>query len=169
MDKFLKMLGEAESIEQDGRKFYLESMEKTNNKFAKELFKNLAGEELVHYNTIKHIADMLSKGKKPSKDDLKLGDRKGLVFNSLIKDFKSDKPAGSEIEALKFAEKLEEKSIAHYANAGKSADAPVVKDFVSRLKTEEEGHLRSIRDSIEYIEDPQGWFSRKERGHYDGA
>jgi rubrerythrin len=169
MDKFVKLLHEAETIEQDGHRYYLNSMDKTENKFAKELFKKLAEEEIVHYNRIKQIAEMLTEGRKISKSDIQLSGKSGKVFDSLIRDMKSDQPAGSEIEALEFAKKLEEKSIAHYKNAMKATTDTNVLEFLAQLVIEEEGHLRSVKDSIEYIEDPQAWFSRKERSHFDGA
>jgi rubrerythrin len=169
MEEFIKMLHEAETIEQDGHHYYIDSMEKTNNRFAKELFKNLAGEEMVHFNRIRQIAEMLTAGKKVSEDDIRLSGKSGRVFDSLISDFKSDQPAGSEIEALTFAKKLEQKSIDHYKKAMKSTTDATVTKFLSQLVIEEEGHFRSISESIEYIEDPQAWFSRQERSHYDGA
>jgi rubrerythrin len=169
MEEFIKLLHEAETIEQDGHRYYIDSMEKTKNGFAKELFKSLAGEEMVHYNRIRQIAEMLTEGKKISEDDIRLSGKGGQVFDSLISDFKSDQPAGSEIEALAFAKKLEQKSIAHYKNAMKSATDATVRKFLSQLVIEEEGHFRSISESIEYIEDPQAWFSRQERSHFDGA
>ncbi len=169
MEKFIKLLNEAESIERDGRNYYLESMEKTGNKFAKELFKRLAEEELVHYYRIKQIAGMLSQKDALSKNDIQLSGKGGRIFDSLIRDIKSDKPAGSEIEALKFAQKLEQKSITHYQKTMKLAKDSLIVEFLTLLVKEEEGHFRSVSDSIEYIEDPQAWFSRKERSHYDGA
>ncbi len=169
MDKFIELLHEAEGIEQDGHRYYLGASEKAANKFAKELFSKLAEEEMVHYDRIKQIATKLSEGKEILTSDIQLSGKSGRVFDSLINNLKSDRPAGSEIEALKFAQNLEEKSIAHYKNAKQATADPVVLEFLSQLVIEEEGHLRSVKDSIEYIEDPQSWFSRKERSHYDGA
>lgn len=169
MDNFIELLHEAEGIEQDGHRYYLSSSEKSVNKFAKELFKRLAEEEMVHYNRIREIAVKLSEGKEILKSDIELSGTSGRVFDSLIKNMKSDRPAGSEIEALQFAKNLEEKSIAHYKKAKSSTTDAIILEFLSQLVLEEEGHLRSVKDSIEYIEDPQSWFSRKERSHYDGA
>jgi rubrerythrin len=169
MDKIIKIMNEAELIEQDGRKYYLDSMNRAENKFVKELFKALADEELVHYNKVRQIAAMVSKNQAIPRDELRLSGRDGMIFDSLIKDYKSDKPVGSEIEVLKFAEKLEEKSIAYYKNAQRISDDQMFAKLLSMLVKEEEGHLRSIRDTMEYIEDPEGWFGRKEKSHYDGA
>src|SRR4030067_1015196 len=155
MKKFIKLLHEAETIEQDGHRYYLSSMEKTKNRFAKELFRKLSEEEIVHYNRVRQIAGMLAEGKEITKNDIQLSGKSGRIFDSLIRDIKSDQPAGSEIEALQFAKKLEQKSIAHYQNAMKSAGDAMVMEFLSQLVIEEEGHFRSISESIEYIEDPQ--------------
>ncbi len=72
-------------------------------------------------------------------------------------------------EALKTAEKMEKGSIKHYKNVLSKTDDPLVKEFVSKLIVEEEGHLASIVDSMEYILSPEDWYQRHERSMYDGG
>ncbi len=169
MEEFIKILQKATRLEMDGFEFYRTKALKSKNRLVKNLFLNLAKEEKVHYQRIEKIADSLVAGKKVFKKDTVLGKFEGKIFEEIFSDYEDDREYKAEIEALKIAEKMEKGSIKHYKNALSKAKDPVVKDFISRLIREEEGHLLSIVDSIEYIKSPEDWYLRRERSMYDGA
>lgn len=169
MKEFSKVLSKAEGLELDGYEFYKTKASKARNRLVKNLFLNLAKEEKIHYQRIKAIAKSLTSGKRIYKKDTLLGKFEGRIFDEIFSDYSDEREYKEEIEALKVAEKMEKGSIKHYQNALKLAKDPIVKDFLTRLIKEEEGHLISIVDSIEYIKNPEDWYQRHERSTYDGA
>ncbi|MCX7958660.1 MAG: ferritin family protein [Deltaproteobacteria bacterium] len=169
MEEFISILKKASKLEMDGYEFYSKKASKSKNRLVKNLFLNLAGEEKLHYKRIETIAENLISGKKMLKKDTALGKFEGKIFDEIFSDYEDDREYKAEIEALKTAEKMEKGSIRHYKTALNAAKDPVVKDFLSRLIKEEEGHLLSIVDSIEYIKSPEDWYQRHERSMYDGA
>jgi rubrerythrin len=169
MKEFVEVLEKASRLEMDGYEFYKMSASKSKNRLVKSLFNHLAQEEKVHYERIKTIADSILKGKRIYKKDTVLGKIEGRIFEEIFTKNLKVREYKAEIEALKIAEKMEKGSIKHYQEALKKASDPIVKDFISRLIKEEEGHLISIEDSIEYIKSPEEWFARNERSMYDGA
>jgi len=169
MKEFIKVLKKASELELDGHEFYKKSASKSKNRLVKSLFNHLAKEEKVHYLRIKVIADSLINEKRIYKKDTILGKIEGRIFDEIFTRNLKVKEYKAEIEALKIAEKMEKGSIKHYKDALKKASDPIVKDFISRLIREEEGHLISIEDSMEYIKSPEDWFARNERSMYDGA
>lgn len=169
MDEFVKILQKATKLELDGYDFYKKCAAKAKNKLVKKLFLNLAKEEKVHFQRIEKIADSIIAGGKVLKKDTLLGKLEGRIFEEIFSKYEDDREYKAEIEALKTAEKMEKGSIKHYKNALAKAKDPIVKDFISRLIKEEEGHLLSIVDSIEYIKSPEDWYLRHERSMYDGG
>lgn len=169
MDEFIKILEKASRLEIDGYDFYKKKSEKSKNKLVKNLFSNLAKEEKLHYQKIEMIAKNLLGGKKIFKKDTQLGKFEGKIFDEIFQKYDDDREYKAEIEALQTAEKMEKGSIRHYKNAFTKAKDPVVKDFLNRLIQEEEGHLLSIEDTIEYIKSPEDWYMKHERSMYDGA
>ncbi len=169
MEEFVKILQKAERLEMDGYEFYRKMASGARNKLVKMLFSNLAKEEKVHYQRIGIIAKSLLQGKRIYKKDIILGKFEGKIFDEIFPKYEDEREYMAEMDALRTAEKMEKGSIKHYKNALSKAKDSVVKDFISKLIREEEGHLISIVDSLEFIKSPEDWYQRHERSMYDGA
>ncbi|MCX7944255.1 MAG: ferritin family protein [Deltaproteobacteria bacterium] len=169
MDEFIKILQKALELELNGFDFYRKMSSSSKNRLVKKLFLHLAKEEKLHYQRINHIAKSLASNKRIFRKDIKLGKIEGRIFDEIFSDYEDDKEYKAEVEALKTAEKMEKGSIKHYQNALTKTNDPLIKEFLSRLIKEEEGHLISIVDSIEYLKSPEDWHQRHERSMYDGA
>jgi len=63
---------------------------------------------------------------------------------------------------------LEDKSYTFYKARFEEADNPHEKSFYKALTGEERVHYLALLDSFEYLSNPQGWFSKKERWGLDG-
>lgn len=169
MEEFIEMLQKAIGLEKDGYEYYIRSARKAKNHLTKSLFSHLAKEENVHYRKIKAIASSLQNGKRILKKDILPIKGGGSIMREIFAGDYKVKTCKEEIEALKIAEKMEKGSIRHYKDALRKARDPIVKEFILNLIKEEEGHLISIEDSIEFITSPEDWFARQERNIYDGA
>jgi rubrerythrin len=63
---------------------------------------------------------------------------------------------------------MEDKSYTFYKSRFEEADSPHEKSFYKALTAEERVHYLALLDSYEYLLNPQGWFSKKERWGLDG-
>jgi rubrerythrin len=70
----------------------------------------------------------------------------------------------TDIEALKMAVEMEDQGIKYYQSKADTTDDPFEKKFYHLLTREEGEHFISLLDTIEFLEDPQGYFSQLERG-----
>ena len=169
--KTIEVLQLAVRMEDDGKKFYQKASRKSNNKLAKELFKQLANEEDVHrkkfeeiYKTFKRVQNW---------PDVEPPSEKGKRIKSLFAEATKAlgsqfEVAESEFEAIKIAMDMEVKSYNLYYSRSKESTLPVEKQFYQTLAGEERGHHLALLDAYEYLSDPTGWFTKKEHWSLDG-
>jgi rubrerythrin len=72
------------------------------------------------------------------------------------------------MEAVKIAIDFETKGEKFYGDLAKSVENPMEKNFYEFLASIEREHRLSLQDTLEYFEDPAGWFRIKEKLHVDG-
>ena len=165
--KRLEMFKQAIQMEKDGKSFYEKSMEKSENKFAKKIFGELVAAEEKHVIKLTQIYKSLEEnGQWP--DVVLKREASETVPNIFASAFEhmDEKVKGTttDIEALKMAAQLESDGIKYYQAKADEADDPFQKKFFMLLSKEENEHFLSLLDTIEYLEDPQGYFSQLERG-----
>jgi len=73
-----------------------------------------------------------------------------------------------DMEAVKIAIDFETKGEKFYGDLAKSVENPMEKKFYEFLASIEREHRLSLQDTLEYFEDPAGWFRIKEKLHVDG-
>ncbi|MBW2369925.1 MAG: ferritin family protein [Deltaproteobacteria bacterium] len=167
VDTRLDSFKQAIKMEKDGKSFYEQSAGKAQNKFTQNVFNDLAGAEEKHIVKLTSIYKSLEEsGNWP---DLALTrDPSETIANIFTHALESidEKVTGSEtdISALKMAMQLENDGIKFYQSKADETDDPFQKKFFMLLSKEESEHFISILDTIEYLEDPQGYFSQLERG-----
>lgn len=152
------------------RQFYLNQAEKTDNSLAKKMFLELAREEEQHYNSLKLIFEKREERGLPKEIDLY---GKSAVRNVLL-DFLRKKSsqtdaAKDDLDAIKTAIGFEEKGVLFYQELAKEATEEREKAFFELLASMEREHLLSLKDSLEYLQDPEGYFRRYEKTTLDGA
>ncbi len=162
----------AVQMEVDGKGFYQKASQKSSNKLAKELFQQLADEEDVHRKKFEGIYEVLKKGQ--SWPDIEPPFEKGKRLKSLFAEAtralgSKFKVAESDLEAIKVAMDMEVKSYDLYHSRSGESTLPVEKRFYETLAGEERGHHLALLDSYEYLNDPAGWFTKKEHWSLDGA
>jgi rubrerythrin len=159
-------------MELDGKKFYTQAGQKSNNKLGKELFPWLAKEEDNHRKRFEEIYHATITDNKWPEIDIKL--EKGKIpvtlFASAIKE------AGNviankenEMEVADKALEMELKSRDYYRQQADKSKSAVAKKFFIKISEEEQGHYLAIVDYKEYVTDPVGWFTRTEHHLLDGA
>jgi rubrerythrin len=159
-------------MEIDGKEFYLKASHKSGNKLGKELFQQLANEEDVHRKRFEEIYEALKSGQ--GWPDVEPPSEKGKKLRSLFSEAtralgRKVKVAESELEAVKVALDMEQKSYDLYHSRSKESTLPVEKRFYEALAGEERGHHLALTDSLEYLSNPAGFFTKSEHWSLDGA
>ncbi len=165
----LAVLKEAMQLEIDGERFYREAARKTNHPHGRQLFERLAKEERIHLKKIQEIHSSLEKGQKwPKSTHLtKIDSTVQNIFKETnVK--RMVKATTTDLDAIKIAIDMEEKSINLYDDQSKRAEDPFERRFFLMLSYEERGHYLALLDSYDYLTDPQGWLETKEKRLLEG-
>lgn len=163
--KTIEALQLAIQMEVEGKEFYQQASQKSNNKLAKELFQNLANEEDIHRKKFEEVYEAVRKGQDWPDVEPPSEKAKSLksIFAEATKELGSRiKAAESELEAVKIAMDMEIKTYDLYRSRSEQSALPREKQFYQTLAAEERGHHLALLDSYEYLSDPAGWFVMKE-------
>ncbi len=154
------------------KEFYLKNAERTTNPLGKLMFASIASDEDEHYRRIMALHRTLrEEGKWPETLPLEV---KGTEVKDVLKKFvdsvnTSSKSDLNDMEAVKIAIDFETKGEKFYSDLAKNVANPVEKKFYEFLASIEGEHRLSLVDTMDYFQDPAGWFRIKERHHIDGA
>ena len=154
-------------MEQDGKSFYETSADKAENQLTKRVFQDLAKAEDKHivkltqiYNSLKDSGNWPDVALKREKSETVAN----IFANALANINETVKASPNDIAALKMAAALENDGIKYYQTKSEETDDSFQKKFFMLLAKEESEHFISLLDMVEYLEDPQGYFSQLERG-----
>jgi rubrerythrin len=171
VEKAIQALETALQMEIEGKEYYHKAGQRSDNPLAKKLFQRLAEEENVHIEKVNEIYQAIkNKAKWPEKETT-FKHEKSLrsVFREAIESMDREvKTSSTELEALKVAMNMEDKSYSFYRSRDKEAASSAEKSFYQALTAEEREHYLTLLDSYEYLIDPQSWFTKKERWSLDG-
>ena len=168
----IKALEVALNNESRERDFYLKHGERTRNSLGKSMFASIASDEDEHYNRILNLHKrLIQDGKWPETVPIQV---KGTEVKNILNKFvasvdTSSKADTGDTEAVKIAIDFETKGEKFYSDLAKNVDNPMEKKFYEFLASIEREHRLSLQDTLEYFQDPAGWFRIKERHHIDGA
>ena len=74
-----------------------------------------------------------------------------------------------DIEAIKIAIDFEAKGVQLYERLRKNVDAPLEKEFYDMLVSIEREHLMSLQNAYDYFQNPEDWYTIREKHRFDGA
>jgi rubrerythrin len=171
-NRTLEAIKFAIQMEIDGKKYYLQASEKSDNKVGKELFKWLAGEEDKHRRLFGKIFSTIRRQK--AWPEVGIQPRRGAILDTVFsQEMKaaatSVKANRGELESIAKAMELEEKTRKYYQEHGQQAGYDAEKKLYSALAAEEEGHYLALVDYREYLINPAGYFVKAERHSLDGG
>lgn len=166
MQEKLAALKEAMQLEIDGEEYYLKAAEKSISPFAQELFGQLAKDERQHLKKVEQIYAELNKQGPLSEKPGLISPSAAIqdVFKKATGSLKDQAPAeSSDLEAIKTAMSMEEKSIGLYDGLSTEARSSFTKRFFVLLSYEERGHYLALFNAYDYLVDPAAWLEKKER------
>jgi rubrerythrin len=154
------------------REFYMKHAERTKNPFGKAMFRQIADEELEHYERLKELHKEWEKMEKwPETLPLKVKDT--LVKDILVGFVKKidDQPYrdSDDLEAVRTAIDFEAKGMELYAKLRDASSNNQEREFFDLLARIEREHYLSLKDAEEYFIDPASWYRRMERQNVDGG
>jgi len=170
-DKALRALQVAIQMEIDGKEFYLKASRESGNELGKKLLESLASEEDVHRRTFEEIYRALEEKKGWPETDFKPDGDKSLrtIFANVIEAGSEMKAQASELDAVKMAMAMENKTYDYYKDQDQTATYDGERDFYQALTAQEREHYLVLLDYYEYLKDPASWFAQKERPSLDGG
>jgi rubrerythrin len=170
--KTLEGLQTAIQMEIDGKKYYTLMGDSGGNEMGIKLFKQLAIEEDYHLKKFEAIYKAIQA--KQDWPDIKLTVDHGKSINNIFSresaDIKnSSKATSSELKAVQKAMEMENKTRDFYKERAAKGKYEAEKNYYEILAGEESGHHAVLYDYYEYIKDPVGWYTMKERHSLDGG
>ncbi len=158
--------------EKSEMEYYLNQAERSNNPVAKAMFENLAADEKEHMARLTHLHQkLIADGSWPNDVPIEVA---GTNIKTVLEKLGSDplnaaNHDADDLAALKRGVDFEQNGAKFYADLAESCDNPQEAKFFRFLSGIEREHMLSIKDSLFYLEDPQGWFESKEHQGLDGA
>ncbi|MDD4635079.1 MAG: ferritin family protein [Dehalococcoidales bacterium] len=159
-------------MEADGKKYYQQASLNSSNEAGRKLFASLALEEDEHARRFVDIYNQLKKNNHWPEVVVKTApsQRFHTIFSeSLDKINIANIKYDTEIKAVEAAREMEDESISLYTRLNSQAKSAVENDFFKAIIAEEREHSLALNDYAEYLRDPAGWFTVKERHSLDGA
>jgi len=168
----LNALEVALNNEKSERQFYLKHAERTRNPLGKAMFRQIADEELEHYERLKQLHEKWEKGEGwPETVPLKVKD---TIVKDILKDMakKAERmPPGDagDLEAIQEAIEFEADGAIYYASLRDKVTDPKEKQFFNLLADMEHEHFVSLKDTEEFLTNPAAWYQKMEHTSLDGG
>lgn len=168
----LTALQTAIQMETDGKKFYLKASRQSSNEAGRKLLRSLADEEDKHRQDFEQIYEAMRRQKAwpqiEARDESST--RLKTLFAGEAKKLGTTKKAlAMELDAIKTAMDMENKTYDFYKAQAKSATYDAEKKFYEALAAQEKGHHLVLLDYFEFLKDPAAWFVKIEHPHLDGG
>ena len=151
----------AMKMEEDGRSFYLQHVEKTNNVGLKSILLELAEDEAGHYNIFKAMRDDQPVEYKE--------DEKTTVLSSVKNVFESMKAKGKElplrtndVKLWEEAREIEKKSEIFYREKADEIGNENQQRILNRIADEEHKHWIALDNIIQFLNRPRQWLENAE-------
>jgi rubrerythrin len=151
--ELIDVLTQAMKLETDGKDFYLEMAASLPDANVQQIFKQLADDEVNHYNYIQRQYEALRTGQGwaaiPEMAQAGVLDAVSLVFPPTKEALKELPAHPNEEDALLFAMGAEDKSFQLYYNSAQIASDPEAKKLFTQLAQAEHTHFNILMQRYE--------------------
>ncbi|KHE92395.1 MAG: ferritin family protein [Candidatus Scalindua rubra] len=153
----------AMQMELDGRHFYLDLANKTDNAGIKGILTMMAESEAKHYNI---ILSMQKNDKTPYSTDTEALTEIKNIFKQM-KDEKEINVDVSQVELYKKALEVETNSEKFYLERADGEKDPHKKEIFLTLAKEEKSHCILLENIVNFVSQPDNWVENSEWYHVD--
>ncbi len=154
----------AMKMELDGRHFYLDLAEKTNNKGIKNILTMMAESEAKHYNI---ILSMQGNDKTQYSTDTEVLTEVKNIFERMKEEKKELDVDVSQVEFYKEALEVETNSEKFYLERADEEKDPHNKQIFLTLAKEEKSHCILLENLVNLVSQPDTWVENPEWYHAD--
>ena len=169
--KRMEILKKAMEIEANEKAFYERAAQAAESPIARQLFERLAFEEDAHNKKFQDIEKQLGSSDEWPAESAPSWEGKELktVFAGMKAASNPEvNGAKTELDAMKAAMAKELEAYDMYRTRSEEATSPAEKKFYTVLAGEERMHHLALLDAFEYLTDPAGWYTVKEKWTLEG-
>ena len=168
--KTLDAIRTAIKMEIDGKEYYLNSSQESSSKMGENLLRSMSKAEDAHrlrfIEIYESIRDKNAWPKKPLKPAAK---SLNTIFSKATKSVAKTQTIEAELDAVKVAMKMENKTFDFYNAQAEKAEGEAEKGFYQAIAAEEREHHMVLEDYYEFLKDPAGWYTKIEHHSLDGG
>jgi len=170
----VRILDEAVKFEETGMAFFLDRAENAPSELERNLFRSLAEDEKGHKAYLLQLKRQLLANNDP--EDMQHEDEDGphrsvrQIFETALENASDPyKAEAAELEIIKGAMDVERKGYTMYTRAIESVQSPRAKEIFRHLAEEEQNHYSLLKNTYDYMADPEGWNEFDESPMLDGG
>lgn len=169
----LVILDKAIQFEETGMAFFLDRAQNAPSVLERNLFRSLAEDEKGHKAYLIKIKGQLLANNNPE-DMQPEGDEDGRtarqIFESALEKAKDPYTAApDELKIIEGAMEVERRGFTMYTNAVDTVRAERAKEIFRALAREEQNHFALLKNTYDYMADPEGWHGFDESPMLDGG
>lgn len=157
----MDMFEHAMKMEEDGRSFYLQHAEKTNNVELKSILIELAEDEAKHYNIFKAMRDDQPVEYEEEKQTTVLSSVKN-VFETMKGESKELPLRAGDTKLWEEAREIEKKAETFYRAKADETDNENQMRILHRIADEEHKHWIALDNIIRFLNRPRQWLENAE-------
>ncbi len=171
-DLCIKILNDAIAFEEEGMAFFLAREKSSPSVVERNVFASLAKDEAGHKAYLVAMRDKLSEGMDP--EELKADDdhhaKAREIFAAALEEAEEEEPlAEEELDVLRGALKVEQRGYKMYKDGAASVNSPQAKAIFEELAHQEQEHYRLLKNTLDYLSDPEGFAAFDEGAMLDGG
>jgi len=168
--KDLEALQLALQTEEEGHELFRKAADAAQSEFVKDLFNQLAKDELLHKNLIKkfysHLQETGSWAElSPEDKDLDVHDKEIKTIFSKALDQAKERVLDigeSDVEVYRRAVQFEKDGADLYDRLYNETDDEKAKKFYAFLRQMEQEHMELLDNTLQYLENPDNWYLLQE-------
>ncbi|MBU0743492.1 ferritin family protein [bacterium] len=171
--KCIDILADAIAFEEEGIRFFTEKAEAATSELERSIFLSLAKDEQGHRAHLIGVRDGMIKTHNLSSLDKPGHDHDATprqIFESALESVKDPyEYVEEDLEILQGAMEVERKGYTMYSKAAARMESTEARELFEHLAAEEQTHYELLKNTYEYIRDPEGWNEYEEGGMLDGG
>ncbi len=169
----LEIMDKAVEFEEAGMTFYQDRAENAPSSLERDLFASLAKDEKGHKEYLLQLKAQLLKNENPEDMEPQTDPQQSSareIFERALENASDPYAAqASELEIVQGAMDVERKGYHMYANAVSTVKSDRAREIFQHLAEEEQRHYALLKNTYDYMADPEGWHGFDENPMLDGG
>jgi len=170
----IEILGDAVAFEEEGIRFFSERAESAGSELEKRIFLSLARDEQGHRAHLIELRDELLRTHSLEPLSAGRGHRHDhtprQIFTQAMAEASDPYVARREdLEILQGALAVERKGYHMYSRAAAAMEDAAARALFEHLAAEEQQHYDLLKNTHDYLQDPEGWHGYEEGAMLDGG